>query len=484
MAMTATERLLADLCDRSFLRLWSYANPHKDDGHEFCDVLAVFEDHVFIFFDRAKQLPDLLKDGDCAVQWERWKRSVIEAQTKTAHGAERYLRSGREIYLDAKRKRPFPIPLNPDSMIIHKIIVAHGASEACQNFSNSNIHGSLAISYGIPAKEPSFPFMIVLDKYYPIHVFDSHNLPIIFQELDTVADFSAYLDAKIDAIRSYDLLLYCGEEDLLAHYWMNFDRKANRHFIGVKDFGYDTIMVGEGEWKDFIARPTYKETKRANQSSYLWDEIINRTCDNWLQGTLLGDSDMIYQRSAILEMAKEPRFMRRIIVDRIHKSIEAFPNEGCRSFRQLSFYPSFYQNKGYVFLQLWVPPERREDEASYRAMKQYVLGIACGIAKNKMPHLSTVIGIAIEPPKLTDQIGEDFVFMDCSEWTDTQRQEFEQCNKDFRFFKDIKRNRGFEHASEFVQPRGPVGMYRTGSVGRNEPCPCGSGKKYKKCCGA
>jgi len=21
-------------------------------------------------------------------------------------------------------------------------------------------------------------------------------------------------------------------------------------------------------------------------------------------------------------------------------------------------------------------------------------------------------------------------------------------------------------------------------VGRNEPCPCGSGRKYKKCCGA
>ncbi|MHA7837772.1 MAG: SEC-C metal-binding domain-containing protein [bacterium] len=26
---------------------------------------------------------------------------------------------------------------------------------------------------------------------------------------------------------------------------------------------------------------------------------------------------------------------------------------------------------------------------------------------------------------------------------------------------------------------GPVGK-----VGRNDPCPCGSGKKYKKCCGA
>jgi preprotein translocase subunit SecA len=26
---------------------------------------------------------------------------------------------------------------------------------------------------------------------------------------------------------------------------------------------------------------------------------------------------------------------------------------------------------------------------------------------------------------------------------------------------------------------------RTGvQIGRNDPCPCGSGKKYKKCCGA
>ena len=25
---------------------------------------------------------------------------------------------------------------------------------------------------------------------------------------------------------------------------------------------------------------------------------------------------------------------------------------------------------------------------------------------------------------------------------------------------------------------------RSHSVGRNDPCPCGSGKKYKKCCGA
>ena len=38
-------------------------------------------------------------------------------------------------------------------------------------------------------------------------------------------------------------------------------------------------------------------------------------------------------------------------------------------------------------------------------------------------------------------------------------------------------NRGEEEAS-------PATVKREGvKVGRNDPCPCGSGKKYKKCCG-
>ena len=35
-----------------------------------------------------------------------------------------------------------------------------------------------------------------------------------------------------------------------------------------------------------------------------------------------------------------------------------------------------------------------------------------------------------------------------------------------------------EHAAEVPDPT------RTTKVGRNAPCPCGSGKKYKHCCGA
>ena len=36
---------------------------------------------------------------------------------------------------------------------------------------------------------------------------------------------------------------------------------------------------------------------------------------------------------------------------------------------------------------------------------------------------------------------------------------------------------GEEEAAKPIRNKGP-------RIGRNDPCPCGSGKKYKKCCGA
>ena len=33
-------------------------------------------------------------------------------------------------------------------------------------------------------------------------------------------------------------------------------------------------------------------------------------------------------------------------------------------------------------------------------------------------------------------------------------------------------------------PAGAIAVRTTPKIGRNDPCPCGSGKKYKKCCGA
>ena len=120
-----------------------------------------------------------MPDKDPQVLWERWKRDAIDRQVKTAHGAERYIRSGRGIFLDAKKQHPFPLSIDPAKAVTHKIIVAHGAREACQQSSSDNIYGSLAITYGEPDFGPSEPFHIEIDKRNPVHIFDSHNLPIV-----------------------------------------------------------------------------------------------------------------------------------------------------------------------------------------------------------------------------------------------------------------------------------------------------------------
>jgi hypothetical protein len=145
------------------LKLWSYPNPFKDDRKELCDLLAVFENHAFIFFDRESRHLDNV-DKDPVINWERWKRVAIEDQLRTAHGAEGYVRSGRRIFLDNALTVEFPISIDRENMIVHKIIVAHGAKEACLNFSDANVYGSLAVNYGDTRDDLSLPFMIELEK--------------------------------------------------------------------------------------------------------------------------------------------------------------------------------------------------------------------------------------------------------------------------------------------------------------------------------
>ena len=127
------------------------------------------------FFDRESSA--LTKENkDPLIQWNRWKKEAIDAQTKTAHGAERYIKSGRSIFLDTELAVRFPLEFDPQKVMVRKIIIAHGAKEACKNFSDDNVYGSLGMFYVNGTPDLPFPFMIHMDKENPVHVFDSHNL--------------------------------------------------------------------------------------------------------------------------------------------------------------------------------------------------------------------------------------------------------------------------------------------------------------------
>lgn len=430
--LTPTESLLAKLCDRTFLKLWSYPNPYRADGKELCDLLAVFEDHVFLFFDRESRKFDRPSE-DILLTWDRWEREAVQRQIATAKKAKRYLsQHPNQIYLDAKHTTQFPVKLPPNGGQIHKIIVAHGAKEACKQFSDENVSGSLAVVYGDLGNKFSWPFMIHLDKNDPVHLFDSENLGVILSELDTFFDFVSYLTAKERAIEQFKSLIYCGEEDLLAHYFLNFDGQA--HFIGTKDNSVDFVYIGEGEWRDFIKSGPYQRRRKANEVSYLWDHMIQKTCQNALDGRLQGNANLFDGKSAIHEMAKEPRFSRRALSEAMINAIQEFPADGSRIFRKVNLMPSFYDGKAYVFLQLW-NPNIVDYEKEYRPRRSKLLQIACAAAKTKLSHLRRVIGIAIDAPKLAKKNSEDFLLLDCEKWSPADAAFYAEANRHLRFFE-------------------------------------------------
>ncbi|WP_460115389.1 hypothetical protein [Pseudomonas sp. H2_D02] len=366
---------------------------------------------------------------------ETVEKNVIDKQIATAHGAERYLKSGRMLYLDGKKTLPFPLPINVKTAIFHKIIVAHGAKEACLDASPNNIYGSLAVAYtnldNAAVQEAEHPFFLVLDRSDPVHVLDSHNLSIVLGELDTVTDLGNYLVKKLDAISRFQLLSYCGEEDLLANYYQNIDVTTNEHFIGTLDGKINAVMIDQGDWKNFVGSQTYRNTKQANQVSYVWDELIQRTCQHSLDGTGGGNADLFRGPSAIFEMVKEPRFMRRVIAEKIFKAIDEFPCTD-KATRKVNLLPSYTTTTAFLFLQLQLT-KQMELNSDVREIRRTVLEIACGSAKNKFPNYTKIVGIGMEPPKHSRTVAEDFILMPCETWTSAMREHYEDLNKGLNF---------------------------------------------------
>ena len=443
---TPTERLLSRLCENTFLDLFSYLNPVREDGKELCDLIAVFDDHVFIFFDRESRKFDNV-EKDISVRWKRWKKKVIEKQIKALAGAEKYIRTGKPIFLDPRRETALPVTV-PRDPIVHKFIVAHGAAKAREASSESNIYGSLAVSYSKPGA-PSLdrPFYIKLENSDPVHVLDSVNVKLVLGELDTFFDFTSYVTEKENAIRRYDSLAYCGEEDLLAHYFLNYDARGKRYRIGEDSREYQVIVIEEGEWKNFAVSEDYRKRKEANKDSYFWDWLLQRTYQNALNGTLIGDIDLGKERNPLNEMAKEPRLARRMLSERMLEAIEKFSGTGDIPMH-LTFVSSFYPDKGYVFLQIKPPSHQGED---YREVRRQLLLIACGAVRNKFPHLNTVVGIAMDPPKFTEpeKISEDFALLDCSRWTEKDRVFWERENEHTKFFGTPAMRETRLHAEDF-----------------------------------
>jgi hypothetical protein len=80
-----------------------------------------------------------------------------------------------------------------------------------------------------------------------------------------------------------------------------------------------------------------------------------------------------------------------------------------------------------------------------------LLQIACGAAKNKFPHLNTIVGVAIAPPKFYEKNAEDFILMECHEWRDDDRAYYAEANGELKFFETDALNMRYRTVQNFPE---------------------------------
>jgi hypothetical protein len=225
--------------------------------------------------------------------------------------------------------------------------------------------------------------------------------------------------------------------------------------------------------------PRAERRQAANQISYQWDRLIQKTGDNALKGVLLGNSDVFRGKSAIHEMAKEPRLSRRVLSEMMATAIKNFPDNAKGIVRHLSLMPSYFPGVGYVFLQLF-HDNPSDYDTEYRPVRRGLLELACGAAKLKWPHLSKVIGIGIDAPKYSLMNSEDLILLNCDDWTEEEQTYYEKANAELHFFQTSSLKERRIHATDFPSAQEPRNLPK---IGRNQLCPCGSRRKYKRCHG-
>jgi hypothetical protein len=475
---TVSEQYVARLADRSFLNLWSYPNVYRETmvngrraGKELCDLLVVCGNHIIIF--SVKNIA-WYESKEINIAWPRWYNRAIGKSVTQIRRAERWITQYPDrIFLDSACTQSFPIPIPPeDARKMYGVVIALGAHKACSEFFGGD-EGSFIIAPHLTGQahaDPNTP------EYSPftigdvdpdgsfIHVVNDVTMDIVIQELDTITDFTDYLDRKTAFIRSGKLGMAAGEEELLAYYLTHLDTDKKHGFPHPDNRPFELnefIAFDKGFYAAMISNPQYIRKKEADRDSYMWDHLIEVFTENMLAGTTLVPDGSPFELSkherAVRHMAMEPRLLRRILSNGILGLLEIAKTQG-RNFRTLIPPPETPRNRlGYVFLMLAHPNHTLDGGyEQYRQARINMLYTYCSLVLYKYPHLKTIIGIATEPPPDPEhpaEFSEDMILIDApAEWTTEHLAELERLRAHFDILKEDRIRTGYFHGIEYPNP--------------------------------
>lgn len=317
---TPSEQYLSRLCDGTFLSLWSYPALYRDkrskgrtEGKEVADLLVVFENDIIIFSDKRCVVPS---SGKIRKDWSRWFRRAVAESAEQAWGAERWIRQfPTRLFLDKQCTQPFPLALPQMSEArFHLVVVAHEIAARCAHTLGGS--GSLmphSHVKGIDRHTEPFTIGDLDPSQSFVHVLDDTTLDIVMRTLDTIADFTAYLQKKEKVFRSDKVILAAGEEELLAYYLTRMNPDGEHDFEFPSDL--TNLLLAEGLWEAFQADPQRLAQIEANRISYSWDCLIEKFNRHALEGTQYhwGAIGVQGTERCVRLMARELRTRRRML---------------------------------------------------------------------------------------------------------------------------------------------------------------------------
>jgi hypothetical protein len=460
LGSTPSERYLARLGDRTFLNLWSYPNPYREqkqggvgDGKELCDLLVVCDPYVIVFSEKQIAWPN----KELSIAWPRWfKKAVLDAANQLK-GAERWLTQFPDrIFLDKDCKEPFPLKLPPaESRRVHRIVVARGAAEAC----HEHFEGGLGTFVIKPDLTGADHWTTSTSSHHPfaigdidpdgnfVHVFDEVALDIVMRELDTISDFTDYLEKRAAFLRSKRIVWCHGEEELLSYYAVHINENGDHDFTppdGNDWSTLDALAIGPGGYETYMSHDQYIAKREADEISYTWDRLIRIFTDHMMGGTSVVLPGYTYSLTesemAVRYMALQSRFARRGLSEAVVDALRIGKNAD-KFFRLiLSSQDSKGSETAFFILTLKYHDfmDASGGYEQYRLYRVFFLQIYAKAVLMKYPYLERIIGIAMEPPSQGRGASEDIMYGAQSEWTDAERSQIQKDCEDLKIMGALK----------------------------------------------
>ena len=413
---TASEQVLANLCSKSFLSLWSYPSPSQDkglakqgEGKELCDLVVIFGNDVIIFSDKSCAYPST---GNEDLDWKRWWRRAVAESVKQILGAERWLRQfPQRIFADRRCSKRLDVDIPDPSVIrIHRVIVALNARARCQRYFGGGSGSLLIWGSAHEGEAPQQPFRIAgAPAGAPfVHVLDDVALGVLMSERDTIGDFVEYLTKKEQAM-SLVSIVATGEEDLLAHYLTSLDSEGKYTFLPQSKDAVDHILVDESNYTFLKGLPQYRNAKVENQISYLWDQTIEYFTEIWRNGGMVGGASLVETERALRSMALARRVERRSLGAMVSQLIAydgAAVKAACRT---------LLDQAALAYAGIAVPQPVGAPDDEYKRVRAEIMIAYARSLKIRLPNIERALVLGFHAPH-RGKVSETLLLMDFSDW--------------------------------------------------------------------